>query len=69
MLLLDGDARYPPEILGHKGYGINTMRRHGLPVPPAFCITTEVGARYLAEPEPTMDAIWDDVVDGMRRLE
>ncbi|MGH3531880.1 MAG: pyruvate, phosphate dikinase, partial [Mycobacterium sp.] len=34
-----------------------------------FCITTEVGARYLAEPEPTMDAIWDDVVDGMRRLE
>ena len=26
------------------------MRRHELPVPPAFCITTEVGLRYLAEP-------------------
>lgn len=61
--------RYPAEILGHKGYGIDTMRRHGLPVPPAFCITTEVGARYHAEPEPTMDAIWGDVLDGVRRLE
>ena len=28
-----------------------------------------MGARYLAEPEATIDAIWDDVLDGMRRLE
>jgi pyruvate, orthophosphate dikinase len=69
VLLLDGDASYPPEILGHKGHGIDMMRRNGLPVPPAFCITTEVGARYLAEPEATIDAIWNDVLDGMRRLE
>jgi pyruvate,orthophosphate dikinase len=69
VLVLDGEVSYPPDILGHKGYGIDTMRRHGLPVPPAFCITTEVGARYLAEPGPTMDAIWADVLDGMRRLE
>ncbi len=69
VLSLDGEARHPPEILGHKGYGIDTMRRHGLPVPPAFCITTEVGARYLAEPETTMAAIWDDVLEGIRRLE
>jgi pyruvate,orthophosphate dikinase len=45
------------------------MRRQGLPVPPAFCITTGVGARYRAEPEPTMDAIWGDVLEGVRRLE
>jgi pyruvate, orthophosphate dikinase len=69
VLPLAGDARYSPDILGHKGYGINTMRRHGLPVPPAFCITTEVGARYLREPDATIDAIWDDVLDGIRRLE
>ncbi len=69
VLLLDGTARYPAEILGHKGYGIDAMRRHGLPVPPAFCISTEVGARYLHEPKPTMDAIWDGVLDGMRNLE
>jgi pyruvate, orthophosphate dikinase len=69
VLLLDGGASYSPQILGHKGHGIDTMRRNGLPVPPAFCITAEVGARYRAEPAATIDAIWDDVLDGMRRLE
>src|ERR1700756_4040945 len=69
VLLLDGDASYPPEILGHKGHGIDMMRRNGLPVPPAFCTNGEGGARYLAEPKATIDEIWDDVLDGMRRLE
>lgn len=69
VLPLDGDAEFPPEVLGHKGYSIQTMRRHGMPVPPAFCITTEVGVRYLADPEPTIDAIWDDVVAGVGGLE
>jgi pyruvate, orthophosphate dikinase len=69
VLLLDGEASYPPDVLGHKGHGIDMMRRNGLPVPPAFCITAEVGARYLAEPSATIDAIWDEVLDGMRRLE
>lgn len=69
VLFLDGNAACQPDLLGHKGYGIDTMRRHGLPVPPAFCITTAVGTRYLTEQRPTMDAIWDDVLDGIRRLE
>ena len=45
------------------------MRRQNLPVPPAFCITTEVGLKYLADPTATMDAIWHDVLDGIRWLE
>ncbi|MDT5135807.1 MAG: pyruvate, orthophosphate dikinase [Mycobacterium sp.] len=69
VVLLDGQAGHPREILGNKGHGIDTMRRHNLPVPPAFCITTEVGLRYLAEPGPTIDAIWEDVVDRMKWLE
>lgn len=69
MVLLDGNANLPRQLLGNKGYGIDAMRRHNLPVPPAFCITTAVGVRYLAEPEPTIDAIWNGVLDGMRRLE
>jgi pyruvate, orthophosphate dikinase len=64
---LDGDASSPPEVLGHKGHGIDMMRRNGLPVPPAFCITAEVGARYRAD--GTIDEIWDDVLDGLRGLE
>jgi pyruvate,orthophosphate dikinase len=69
VVLLDGDANHPPEILGNKGHGIDAMRRHKLPVPPAFCITTEIGMRYLAEPTSTIDAIWNDVLDRMSRLE
>ncbi len=69
VILLDGAASAPPEVLGHKAHGIDMMRRNGLPVPPAFCITAEVGARYRAEPAATIDAIWDDVRDRMRTLE
>jgi pyruvate,orthophosphate dikinase len=69
VVLLDGDATSPSDVLGHKGHGIDVMRRNGLPVPPAFCITAEVGARYRAEPEATIDAIWTDVLQGIRTLE
>nr|WP_232070686.1 pyruvate, phosphate dikinase [Mycobacterium lacus] len=69
VVLLDGGANHPREILGNKGHGIDAMRRHKLPVPPAFCITTTVGVRYLTEPQQTMDAIWPDVLDRMSRLE
>jgi pyruvate, orthophosphate dikinase len=66
---LDGNANYPPEVLGHKGHGIDMMRRNGLPAPPAFCITVEVGARYRAEPAATVNRIWNDVLDAMGQLE
>ena len=69
MVLLDGNANRPREILGNKGHGIDAMRRHKLPVPPAFCITTGVGLQYLVEPAATLDAIWGDVVGRMKWLE
>lgn len=69
IVLLNGNAHQTRELLGGKGYNINAMRRHQLAVPPAFCITTEVGVRYLAAPTPTMEAIWNDVLDQMRWLE
>lgn len=69
MVLLDGTSSHPRELLGNKGHGIEAMRRHNLPVPPAFCITTAVGLRYLADPAATMHAVWDDVLDRMRWLE
>jgi pyruvate,orthophosphate dikinase len=46
--------------LGNKGYGINAMRRLGLPVPPAFAITTEVAS---------VDDVWDQVTDHLHWLE
>lgn len=69
MVLLDGTSGHPRELLGNKGHGIEVMRRHNLPVPPAFCITTAVGLRYLADPAATMNAIWDDVIDRMGWLQ
>jgi pyruvate,orthophosphate dikinase len=69
VVLLDGRANHPRAVLGNKGHGIEAMRRHGLPVPPAFCISTEVGVRYLADSDATMNSIWDGVLDGMGWLE
>jgi phosphoenolpyruvate synthase/pyruvate phosphate dikinase len=69
VVLLDGTATPSRDILGNKGYGINAMRREGLPVPPAFCITTEVCARYFEEPYATTNSIRDEVRDKLRRLE
>ena len=69
VVLLDGTATLPRDILGNKGYGINAMRREGLPVPPAFCITTEVCARYFEGPDATTDSIRDEVRDKLRWLE
>jgi pyruvate,orthophosphate dikinase len=69
VVLLNGDADHPREILGNKGHGIEVMRRHHLPVPPAFCITTEVGLRYLDDPAATLDVIWHDVLARIKWLE
>jgi pyruvate,orthophosphate dikinase len=68
-VLLDGTATLSRDILGNKGYGINAMRREGLPVPPAFCITTEVCARYFEEPDATTDSMRDEVRAKLRWLE
>lgn len=68
-MTLDGHAGIPREILGNKGYGIDAMRRQGLPVPPAFCIGTEVCSKFFADPERCLDDIWDDVHEKMRWLE
>ncbi|ETA93864.1 pyruvate, phosphate dikinase [Mycobacterium avium subsp. hominissuis] len=69
VVLLDGTSSHPRELLGNKGHGIEVMRRHHLPVPPAFCLTTAVGLRYLADPAATMDAVWDDVLDRIGWLQ
>ncbi len=45
------------------------MRQQGLPVPPAFCITTDVCAQFFANPESCLDEIWKDVRDKIGWLE
>lgn len=66
---LDGSAQLPREVLGNKGYGINTMRGHGLPVPPAFCITTEVCAHWFKDPDTTVRDLHMALRENIRCLE
>ncbi|BBZ59202.1 pyruvate, phosphate dikinase [Mycolicibacterium monacense] len=69
VVLLDGHCPLPREVLGNKGHGLNLMRRLGLPVPPAFCLTTDVCAQFLAGEDHVLDRIWPDVLDNLRWLE
>ena len=69
VVLLDGTTTLPRAMLGNKGYGINAMRREGLPVPPAFCITTEVCAQYFQDPDATTESLSGEVRDKLRWLE
>ncbi|MCU1663307.1 MAG: pyruvate phosphate dikinase [Pseudonocardia sp.] len=66
---LDGSSRLPREALGNKGFGINFMRSLGLPVPPAFCLITDVCAMALAGDERVLDRVWPDVLEKLRWLE
>ncbi len=69
VVVLDGTTTMPRDILGNKGFGINSMRRHGLPVPPAFAVTTEVCHRFFADPDGTMDSVWTEVLNNLGWLE
>ncbi|WAJ43443.1 pyruvate, phosphate dikinase [Mycobacterium sp. Aquia_216] len=69
VVTLDGGTSLPRMVLGNKGYGIDSMRRQGLPVPPAFCITTAVCTKFFADPGSCLDQIWNDVRDKMSWLE
>ncbi|WP_166903623.1 pyruvate, phosphate dikinase [Mycobacterium sp. DL440] len=66
---LDGSARGSRNTLGNKGFGINLMRGLGLPVPPAFCVSTDVSAALMAGDGEVLDRIWPDVLDKLCRLE
>lgn len=69
VVLLDGSAQLPRETLGNKGYGLNMMRRNGLPVPPALCITTESCAQWLDDPGTTIDGLSETLAPMIHCLE
>jgi pyruvate,orthophosphate dikinase len=66
---LDGTARLPKDVLGNKGFGIDAMRRHGLPVPPAFALTTAVCRQWQGDPRGALEAVWPQVLEGLAWLE
>ncbi|HKR01511.1 MAG TPA: pyruvate, phosphate dikinase [Pyrinomonadaceae bacterium] len=57
------------ELLGGKGAGLAEMTRAGLPVPPGFVVTTEACNAFYANNKQFPDGMWEQVVEGLRKLE
>jgi pyruvate,orthophosphate dikinase len=55
-------------ILGGKGAGLATMTGAGLPVPPAFTITTEACIKYMNSGE-FPEGMWDQTLEALGEIE
>ena len=68
VLPLDGAALPDRALVGGKAWGIAFMRHAGLPVPPAFVVTTEACRAYLAE-RALPGGLLDELLAGIAVLE
>lgn len=69
ILTLDGATRGGRDLLGGKAWSIHRMMALGIPVPPAFVLTTEVCRRYYDADETLPDDVWQRVPDAIAGLE
>lgn len=69
VMALDGRRELPKEVVGGKAWSVNRMRALGLPVPPAFVLTTDCCADFYARGRLLSDTIWEQVVQGITALE
>lgn len=65
---LDGGCTLSRERIGGKAWSVNHMRSLGLPVPPAFVLTTEAWADFTARGE-IAEGLWSAVREGIAALE
>ncbi|BBZ31043.1 pyruvate, phosphate dikinase [Mycolicibacterium madagascariense] len=56
-------------VVGGKGRAIATMVEMGLPVPPAFCITSDWCDECEARPAATVQRMWQHALDGLKVLQ
>ncbi len=66
---LPKEVKNPKELLGGKGAGLNEMSRAGLPVPPAFTITTECCQAFFENGNKWPDGLEEQIKTNMKRLE
>src|ERR671933_2343688 len=57
------------DLLGGKGAGLAAMTQAGLPVPPAFTITTAACNAYQQAGGQFPPGLWDQTIAALRRLE
>src|SRR4051794_40392340 len=56
-------------VVGGKGRAVATMAGLGLPVPPAFCVTSDWCDECAANPAALVERMWQDVLGGLKLLE
>ncbi len=59
----------PKTLLGGKGACLNDMRSHGLPVPPAFTLTTECCKAFFDKGNRWPDELEEEIRNNLKRLE
>jgi pyruvate,orthophosphate dikinase len=69
VLALTSDVDAGRELLGGKAWSITEMLRHGIPVPPAFALTTDECARYYEAGQSVPRDVLDELPAAMHRLE
>ncbi|HEX8132761.1 MAG TPA: pyruvate, phosphate dikinase [Actinomycetes bacterium] len=68
-VVLDGSRLPDKELIGAKAWGIARMRQLGLPVPPAFALTTELCRQYHQAGRCLPDDLKQRVGEGIALLE
>jgi pyruvate,orthophosphate dikinase len=68
-VVLDGSELPDRDLIGGKAWGIARMRQLGLPVPPAFVLTTELCREYHRQERKLSDDVEARVRDGIAVLE
>jgi pyruvate,orthophosphate dikinase len=69
VVALTGDLDLGRELLGGKAWSITEMLRHGIPVPPAFALTTEECSRYYEAGRSVPCDVLAELPAAMNRLE
>ncbi|GAA5061259.1 pyruvate, phosphate dikinase [Nocardia callitridis] len=69
IVVLDATTSATRELLGGKAWGIQRMMALGIPVPPAFVVTTDVCRRFHHTPATLPADVWGGVPAAMAALE
>lgn len=66
---LDGHTGLGKDVLGGKAWSIDHMRSIGIPVPPAFVVTTACCHDYYSAGRTLDEGLWDSIVSSVTWLE
>ncbi|MFS8099439.1 pyruvate, phosphate dikinase [Lentzea alba] len=66
---LDGSVTADRAVLGGKGWGLQQMNQLGIPVPPAFTLTTRACHEYFRNDGTLPEEIWAEVLTQLEMLE